>query len=70
MWLIIFAVDLQRLLPIQNVDPVLQPAKLELYCNAIADAGSHLSNCFGFLDRTVRQISNCEFVWAARGLKT
>ena len=37
--------------------PVLSPANLQLYAQAISRKGSPLKNCFGFVDGTVRQIS-------------
>ena len=37
--------------------PVLQPEALETYAQAITNKGAALTNCFGFVDGTVRQIS-------------
>lgn len=36
---------------------ILNPLKLERYADAIFDKGAPLSNCFGFIDGTVRPIS-------------
>lgn len=36
---------------------VLSPANLEVYANAISAKGAPLTNCFGFIDGTVRPIS-------------
>ena len=36
--------------------PFLSPQCLQLYCNAIHSKGAPLSNCFGFVDGTVRPI--------------
>ena len=38
--------------------PFLSPAYLERYAHTITMKGSPLTNCFGFIDATVRQISN------------
>ena len=38
-------------------DSILNPYSLEIYSNAITAKGSHLDNCFGFIDGTVRPIS-------------
>ena len=40
-----------------NNQPFLSPANLQLYAQAISRKESPLKNCFGFVDRTVRQIS-------------
>ena len=40
-----------------NNQPFLSPAYLELYAQAITMKGCPLTNCFGFIDGTVRQIS-------------
>ena len=37
---------------------ILNPAKLQTYADAIADKGAPLTNCFGFIDGTVRAISS------------
>lgn len=50
-----FAELLQDFNPQTN--PILQPGKLEVYCQAIADKGSPLTHCFGFLDGTIQRIS-------------
>ena len=36
---------------------ILQPEALETYAQAITNKGAALTNCFGFVDGTVRQIS-------------
>ena len=38
------------------LNALLQPNKLETYCQAISDKGAALNNCFGFVDGTVRPI--------------
>jgi len=40
-----------------NNQPFLSPANLELYAQAVTRKGSPLTNCFGFVDGTVRPIS-------------
>ena len=35
---------------------LLNPANLQLYVDAVRDKGSVLTNCFGFIDGTVRPI--------------
>ena len=37
-------------------DQLLSRGKLQAYANAVADKGAALSNCFGFVDSTVRPI--------------
>jgi len=37
-------------------DRILSPALLEMYANAVASRGAALTNCFGFVDGTVRPI--------------
>ena len=36
---------------------ILSPAHLQSYADAVAEQGAPLSNCFGFIDGTVRPIS-------------
>ena len=38
-------------------DTLLNPVKLEQYADAVTAKGSPLTNCFGFIDGTVRPIS-------------
>lgn len=40
-----------------NNQPFLSPASLQRYARAITRKGSPLTNCFGFIDGTVREIS-------------